>query len=254
MLVNNYIADLIIKHLQETITEDEKYILNEWMGIDEWHRVLFDRLTNNELLHGELIAFGESDQQIKTQVYARLPEVQHAIIGLHKRRWMFYACLVAVILSACACFWNWRPGKTKTTKAVTTSKTPVGTVIPPGGNKATLTLEDGTVICLDKAANGTIAEQDDATASKKEGGRLAFNTTLFRIATGRSTVYNILNTPWGGQFQLLLPDGSKVWLNAASSIKHPVTLMGNDRSVAVSEEAYCEIANDIYTIGYNHFR
>ncbi len=245
MPVNNHIDALIIKHLQETITEDEKIILNEWIAADESHRAMFDRFTNNELLHQDLVAYSESDQRIKEQVYAQLPEVQDALTVVPKRRWMRYTSLAAaaVIGIAIVGFWYWRSEKTNRSNDGTPQQTQVATVIPAGGNKATLTLADGTVIDLDKQADGTIAEQGKTTVRKKENGQLEYKSG---VGNRESTVaYNMLSTPRGGQYQLLLPDGSKVWLNAASSIRYPTAFAGNERRVEVSGELYFEITKNI---------
>jgi transmembrane sensor len=244
MPVNNHIEALIIKHLQETITEDEKIVLNEWIAADDNHRAMFDRFTNNELLHQDLVAYGESDQRIKDRVYAQLPEVQDALTVVPKRRWMRYASLAAAVVIGIAIIgiWFWRSERTNKSNEGTPTQTQVATVIPAGGNKATLTLADGTVIDLDKAAKGTIAKEGKTVVSKREDGQLEY-----QLATGnkqQAITYNMLNTPRGGQYQLLLPDGSKVWLNAASSIRYPTAFAGNERRVEVSGELYFEITKD----------
>jgi transmembrane sensor len=247
MPVNNHIDALIIKHLQETITEDEKIILNEWISADDNHRAMFDRFTNNELLHQDLVAYSESDRRIKEQVYAQLPEVQGALTIVPKRRWMRYASLAAAVVIGIAIvgFWYWKSGETDKTNGGTPTQTQVATVIPAGGNKATLTLADGTVIDLDKASNGTIAKEGKTVVSKREDGQLEYQGSHSPLTTHNSPVFNMLSTPRGGQYQLLLPDGSKVWLNAASSIRYPTAFAGNERRVEVSGELYFEITKNI---------
>jgi transmembrane sensor len=246
MPVNNHIETLIIKHLQDTITEDEKNILNEWIAADESHRALLDRFTNNEWLHQNLVEFGESNERIKAQVYAQLPEVQDALTAVPKRRRMRYVSLAAaaVILIALTSILYWWPEKTNNDNVVKPSQTQVATVIPAGGNKATLTLADGTVIDLDKAAKGTIAKEGKTVVSKREDGQLEYQGSHSPLTTHHSPVFNMLSTPRGGQYQLLLPDGSKVWLNAASSIRYPTAFAGNERRVEVSGELYFEITKD----------
>jgi transmembrane sensor len=113
--------------------------------------------------------------------------------------------------------------------------------VAPGGNKATLSLADGSVISLDDVKNGQIAQQGNAQVSKSANGQLIYKVTEDRPS---SIVYNTLTTPRGGQFKLRLPDGSEVWLNAASSIKYPTTFAGNERKVEISGEVYFEIAHN----------
>lgn len=111
----------------------------------------------------------------------------------------------------------------------------------PGGDRAVLTLSDGRTIVLDSAGNGMLAQQGGTSIIKKNDGQLEYNT-----ATGASTeiAYNLLQTPKGGQYKITLPDGSKVWLNAASSLKYPVAFVGNERKVQISGEVYFEIEKD----------
>jgi transmembrane sensor len=114
--------------------------------------------------------------------------------------------------------------------------------ILPGGNKALLTLADGTVIVLDEAGNGNVASQG-ATSIHKKNHLVIYDATK---ADGKAgpVAYNTITTPKGGQYQLILPDGSKVWLNAASSLHFPTAFSGADRRVTLTGEGYFEIAKD----------
>ena len=113
--------------------------------------------------------------------------------------------------------------------------------ILPGGNKAILTLANGATIVLDSAADGTLAQQGNANIVKTAGGQLAYNILNEKPS---EAFYNTLATPRGGQYRLVLPDGSKVWLNAASSIRFPVAFSGGARKVEITGEAYFEIAKN----------
>jgi len=112
--------------------------------------------------------------------------------------------------------------------------------IAPGKSGAILTLEDGTHLSLDSAGNGVIARQKGVSVLLKNG-QLEYNET--GKASG-GLVYNIMTTPKGRQFNLVLPDGSQVWLNAASSIKFPTVFNGKERRVEITGEAYFEVAKD----------
>lgn len=113
--------------------------------------------------------------------------------------------------------------------------------ITPGSNKATLTLADNTSIDLDAAQDGVLAQQGNSQLIKNNNGQLTYK--LARQGTTAPT-YNLLTTPRGGFFQLLLPDGSKVWLNAASTLRYPTSFTGKDRVVELQGEAYFEIAHN----------
>jgi ferric-dicitrate binding protein FerR (iron transport regulator) len=111
----------------------------------------------------------------------------------------------------------------------------------PGKNVALLTLSDGSSITLDSAHNGVLARQGNASVTKSGDGALAYG----QVQGGKAAVvYNTLTTPRGGQYRLVLPDGSQVWLNAASSILYPTAFTGSERSVTITGEAYFEIAPD----------
>jgi transmembrane sensor len=111
----------------------------------------------------------------------------------------------------------------------------------PGGNHAILTLSNGQKIILDSAKNGALAIQNNTQVNKLNSGELEYTAGQGRPSP---EIYNVLTTPRGGQYQLKLPDGSKVWLNAASSIRYPTAFTGHDRHVTITGEAYLEIAPD----------
>lgn len=117
--------------------------------------------------------------------------------------------------------------------------------VPPGGNKAVLTLANGATIILDQAANGTLTKQGNSQVVKLDSGELAYQPSQNNSIKG-SLQYNILATPRGGQYQLRLSDGTKVWLNAASSIRFPTAFTGKERQVEITGEAYFEVAQDAY--------
>lgn len=113
--------------------------------------------------------------------------------------------------------------------------------IVPGTNKATLTLANGTTISLDDANNGQIAKQAGVKITKTANGQIVYQTE----ATGQEqAVQNTVTTPKGGQYKIILPDGTNVWLNAASSITYPTVFKGADREVTLNGEGYFEVAKN----------
>lgn len=113
--------------------------------------------------------------------------------------------------------------------------------IAPGGNKAFLTLANGKRIVLTDAKNGELAEESGIKVIKTADGQLVYN-----VSNGISAVTgtNKIETPAGGQYQVRLPDGTKVWLNAASSLTFPTKFAKLERRVMLSGEAYFEVAKD----------
>jgi len=121
--------------------------------------------------------------------------------------------------------------------------------IAPGGNKAILTLANGSKVILDSIQNGSLGRQGNTKVIKVSNGLLTYKAESLNLPAGKAghkgqsaVSYNTLSTPRGGQYQLVLPDGSKVWLNAASSLHFPTAFTGKERKVEISGEAYFEIA------------
>ena len=109
--------------------------------------------------------------------------------------------------------------------------------ILPGHQGATLQLSDGTVIVLDSVKNGTLAMQGNIQVVKENG-------QIFYKGKNGAILYNNISTAKGRQWSVVLPDGSKVWLNAESSIHYPLSFTGKERVVDITGEAYFEVAHN----------
>ncbi len=165
--------------------------------------------------------------------------VRPVIARLAIFRWVPYAAAVLLFIICGVVLLS----KRKTQPGVITSQKsdPVKDILP-GGNKAILTLADGATINLDDAKKGDIARDGNARIVKPgNNGILVYHP----MPGNRQTlVYNTVTTPRGGQYQLSLSDGSKVWLNASSSIHFPTTFNGQERAVELTGEGYFEIARN----------
>jgi transmembrane sensor len=155
------------------------------------------------------------------------------------RRWVRRAMTAAaVLLLLVGLFRLWR-----TYRAESAVQAPV-VIVAPGGNRAVLTLAGGQKILLDSVATGVLAVQGNAHVNKLEGGKLGYEIVGTNAGSATAPLYNTLTTPRGGQYQLTLPDGTKVWLNAASSITYPTAFTGGSRTVEMTGEAYFEVTHD----------
>lgn len=153
-----------------------------------------------------------------------------------RKAWYGYAAVLVLCLGVAA--YVWLANKQEATPVIAKAESFVD--IAPGTEGAVLTLADGTQMILDSLGNGKIANQNGVQVMLKDG-QLTYGPSGAAVDI---VTYNTMRTPRGRQFQLILPDGSKVWLNAASSIKYPTAFTGAERKVEIKGEAYFEVAQN----------
>lgn len=229
---------LIEKYIAGQITADEKVIL------DKWYQSFDD--TESELIVNE----DEAEQQLKDRIKSRLLETIHKDEDVEmkpRRNWRKFsvAASVIVILFSVSGYFILTPKSAKQEIAKTApAEKKVENEIVPGGNKAVLTLADGSTIILDSASTGTIIQQGNIKVQKLKNGLVAYLINNKQVTKNDKAFYNTISTPRGGQYQITLADGTKVWLNAASSIRFPIVFTGNERKVTITGEAYFEVAKN----------
>jgi transmembrane sensor len=154
------------------------------------------------------------------------------------RKWIAVTATLALCLTGAWYYF-------KETKVESPKLTAVNKQRPmaPGGNHAFLTLADGTVVTLDQKVNGPIIDRSAVTVVESDSGLLSYTASLARGHL-QETGYHELHTPRGGQYQVILPDGTHVWLNSASSLRFPVRFMCNTRMVTLEGEGYFEVAKN----------
>ena len=177
---------------------------------------------------------------IKTQIN---PE-KGKVVPILRRPWVSIAAAVVLVLGGFTVFnffkktdANQDVVNVDTSKQIDISKK----AADPGSNKATLTLADGSTIILENAANGTVTQQGNSKIVKSAQGQLAYNLLNEKTT---EVLFNSITTSRGGQYQVILSDGSKVWLNAASSLRFPAGFTGNERKVELVGEAYFEVVKN----------
>jgi ferric-dicitrate binding protein FerR (iron transport regulator) len=241
--MNNYnsyfdLGQLIAKYMRNELSDQEKLQLDQWIQADTRNQELFKKLTDEHLLNNELETFSVND---KAQAWKKIRKGTGFKTRTGKPRWIAYAAAV-VLLAALTITLNKRQDIKHPQNLANQYKD-----LPPGTNKAVLTLADGSTIVLDSAKHGQIANQQHAVIKEDENGRVIYEATDEAenpAAPAETIAMNMLATPRGGQYQVVLPDGTRVWLNAASSLKYPTSFTGNERRVELTGEAYFEVSKD----------
>ncbi|WP_316825954.1 FecR family protein [Pedobacter miscanthi] len=178
---------------------------------------------------------------LKDKIRNSIPD-QQAFVLRGRFKLLKIAAVILVIISAAISFMVLqKPAADRKAVHVVKNK---GSKIIPGGNKAYLTTADGSVITLDGLKNGRISLQNGIEVNKINDGLIRYNKAAVVANNGDAVDYHTITIPRGGQYQLVLSDGTKVWMNSASTLKYPVSFAKNERIVRLTGEAYFEVAKD----------
>lgn len=214
--------NLLMKFQAGKCTDEEKVLIRKW-------------LANNEYTTTGLSA--EQLSKDLAEISKKLPLYRGSTTLTNWKVYTAAAAIFAVIFSGGYLF------QTQNEVPELPIKTAVQQQdIVPGSNRATITLSNGKVIDLSNLEAGKVTEEEGVKITKT-----ADNMLLYTIADQVATVkdqFNTIQTPRGGQFQVILPDGTHVWLNAATSLRYPVSFAANERKVELNGEAYFEVAKN----------
>ncbi len=242
---NNYTVEqflddpIFIRWVKFCSTEDEAF----WRGWVASNPANLEAFNSAKLRLSAILSANTlpDDQDIKETIWNSIHtsiNTKNNIVRPLFTRWLAAASVILVLITS---IWFWsNNGKEKSLIATNVNKK-ISNDIAPGGNKAVLTLANGSTIILDSAQNGTLSQQGNSKVIKLADGKLAYqkeNSEETKIQN------NTITTPRGGQYQLTLSDGSRVWLNAASSLRFPVTFSGEERRVELTGEGYFEVAHN----------
>jgi len=228
-----YFIEILKKYRRGNATKEEMRFLESYYDVFE----LTEDLINDENEESYL----GLKKALKESIDHEIDLYQKKSVLRPMSAWVKYAVAASVLVFLSATvFLLLKPHKQQNTI------TNIYKGIAPGANRATLTLSNGTRILLDDTSKGEIARQSGVVITKTDKGLI-----VYKIVPGNATAQssagsqlNTVSTPRGGQYQIILPDGSKVWLNAASSLSYPTSFKGAERLVVLDGEAYFEVAKN----------
>lgn len=221
-----------------------KYPTEEWNAY--WSAISVKHQKGSEMQQArEMILLLNSTSQ--PAVEDRRDIVWEKIAGTMKKPvvrkispWRGIAAAASVLLVISAGFFIYRQSQLKRS---TPKVAAIVNDVAPGRNVAMLTLANGQKVMLDSSTDGLLAREGGTNIRKTAGGQIVYEDGA--ATENELTVrINRIDIPRGGQYQLVLPDGTKVWLNAASSLQYPSSFTGKDRTVHLSGEAYFEVAQN----------
>jgi transmembrane sensor len=239
--------ELFKKYLRNQCSPEEVKALLEKFGVGEDEELLRtmigwqletdeDLNAGNEKEHKHII--DDAYQNISTAIWLEKQTEPAPVISITRRVWFRAVVIAVVILGIAQTYLLLNPAP----KALSISHNkPLKNDFGARGNRASLTLADGSIINLEDAPAGKIAREGNAEVVKLDNGRIIY-TLLNEKPIGVTS--NTVTTPRGGQYQLTLADGTRVWLNSASTIRYPAVFNGNARTVELKGEAYFEVAKN----------
>lgn len=232
-LSTEQIERLAEKMLLGTITPEEQALLDEWA-----RRAPGDQLywasgdADEAALKSRLLARIRETAGLDPETYEERETPVRRMPPVRRIRWTA-AAVVLLLLTGGGYLFLHHPAGTPANAATTPKSTGA-----PGHDAAILTLSGGRQVLLDSTRQDTVLIEGNAIVAGAKG-RLAYDPGS---SSGREMVFNTLSTVRGGQYQLTLPDGTKTWLNASSSITYPTAFTGTNRPVTITGEVYFEVA------------
>ena len=226
---------LLNKYIAGELTPAERARLAELAGQPQQEAALEEFV--RRVMTGEAYA-GPDEPHVKEAILAYLDKKMVVHAPTRRLSFLQYAAAAAVVLLLAGGAWLWRSTKPAAPAGLAGQPTHD---VAPGHEGAVLTLADGKQIVLDSSRNGSLARQGKTSVTKLSAGELTYKAENTATA---EVMYNTLTTPRGRRTSVLLSDGTRVWLNAASFIRFPTVFTGKNRTVEVSGEAYFEVAKD----------
>lgn len=234
---NFYIAELISRHLAETLTDNETQELNLWRAASPENEALFQKLCNHQhitqhISHRQNFNTKEGWQQVELKISRARRKQLYLKVARYAAM-----LLLPLIIGILAITWP-----QDTNNNINPQLSENAHAILPGEKKAILTLADGKEVSL-IASQDTRLKEKDGTMIQIDSATLNYQSSP-QNASAIQEVYNRVEIPRGGEYSLLLSDGTRVRLNSMSSLRFPVHFTGSKREVELQGEAYFEVSKN----------
>ncbi|WP_316815403.1 FecR family protein [Pedobacter nyackensis] len=232
-----HIAGVIKKYMEGGMTPAEQAELHELLLAGQDNQIVDHILTLMDKEQEQSPLAEEEITGILRNIFT-LDQIEKPVLHIrHNRFPLIAAASVAILLSIGFFFYQSINSKRQAEQALQIAKSK-NTIIP-GSNKATLKLQNGQLIELNDKPQGEIASIAGVSIRKDKNGQLVYQVS--NNTEKESQGINTISTPKGGQYQIILADGTKVWLNAMSKLSYPTSFKGNKREVTLEGEAYFDV-------------
>ena len=233
MKIEDRVYELISGKLDDVLSEEEERGLSGWLEADGEHRVIFDEMRR---LHEQAKLLRREFNPDVEGTLRRLKVRGGKRIGLHA--WWKYAAMFVLPLGIAFALWQGLKEK----KIVLHRQ--FGEVARPGAERAVLKLFDGKTVVLDSTSGNMLIARGENVRVEVDSNRLLRYSREDTVVTSREERKNELIVPRGGEYQIVLADGTQVWLNSATKLIFPQNFTGKERRVVLSGEAFFEVARD----------
>ena len=233
MKIEDRVYELISGKLDDVLSEEEERELSGWLEADGEHRVIFDEMRR---LHEQAKLLRREFNPDVEGTLRRLKVRGGKRIGLHA--WWKYAAMFVLPLGIAFALWQ----GLKEEKIVLHRQ--FGEVARPGAERAVLKLFDGKTVVLDSTSGNMLIARGENVRVEVDSNRLLRYSREDTVVTSREERKNELIVPRGGEYQIVLADGTRVWLNSATKLIFPQNFTGKERRVMLSGEAFFDVARD----------